>query len=129
MNIGPTEFYTAAPTGSPALGLFVADEPDSPEVAEPELPIPTDLADAFAAATGWVIGFQETGASFSKRVQTGSRRPTGGRLKIVDMSPTWPARTPTVHRAKCDRIVAALNELISFQDDQESGNDADSCRF
>ena len=102
----------------PALTLFAVSEQDSPVVAEPELPIPTDLVDAFAAATGWVIGFEETGASFRERAETGSRQPTGGRLKIVDMSATWPAKTPTAHRAKCDRVVESLNRLISFPSDR-----------
>ena len=118
MITGSTEIYAADSSGEPALGLFVAPEPDSPIAPEAQLPIPADLVDAFAEATGWMIGFEETKASFRQRAQTGSRRPTGGRLKIIDMSPAWPAKTPTAHRAKCDRVVAALNGLISFEDDQ-----------
>ena len=119
MDIGSTEIQAVAPFGRPVLGLFVAGEVDPhTTIPEAELPIPTDLADAFAEATGWVIGFEETRTSFDQRAQTGSRRPTGGRLKIVDMNPVWPARTPTAHRAKCDRMVAALNGLISFPSDR-----------
>ena len=115
MNTESTETWAADLPGQPALGLFVAAEADSNVSRESELPISAEVIDAFAAATGWVIGFEETSSSFEQRVQNGSRQPTGGKLKIVDMSPTWPARTPTAHRAKCDRFVTALNELISCE--------------
>ena len=113
MNPGSTETW-ADLLARPKLALFVAPEADSFAAPKVEPPISADLVEAFSAATGWVIGFEETGASLDRRVQNGSRQPTGGTLKIVDMSPTWPARIPTAHRAKCDRFVAALNELISF---------------
>ena len=120
MNTGSPENSAADPSGQPVLGLFVARHRQiHSSSSEVEPPISAELVDAFSAATGWVIGFEETSASFDQRVQSGSRRPTGGKLKIVDMSPTWPARTPTAHRAKCDRFVAALTELISFEDEAE----------
>ena len=118
MITGSTEICATDLAGKPALGLFVAPETDSLTAPEAQLPVPAGLVDAFAEATGWVIGFEETNASFCQRAQTGSRRPTGGKLKIVDMSSTWPAKTPTAHRAKCDRVVAALNGLISLEDEQ-----------
>lgn len=114
MNTGLTDSWAANLLGQPALGLFVAPEVDSYAAPEVEPPISAEVIDAFSAATGWVIGFEESSASFEQRVQEGSPHPTGGKLKIIDMSPSWPARTPTAHRAKCDRFVAALNELISF---------------
>ena len=56
--------------------------------------LPQELVDTFAAATGWELA----------RV--------GNEIKIVDMSADWPAKTPTAHRAKCDRLAAAISELL-----------------
>ena len=91
-----------------------AEPVDAPEV---ELPIPSELVDAFAQATGWVIGFEEAAESFRDRVVNGSSKPTGGTLKIIDMSPAWPAKTATAHRAKCDRVVDLLNGIVSFDEE------------
>lgn len=95
-----------------ALRVIPASEIDDRDVPPAQLPIPADLVDAFADATGWVIGFEETTASYLDRASSESNEPTGGTLKIVDMCANWPAKTPTAHRAKCDRFVESLNRLV-----------------
>lgn len=109
--------FPAESSGQPQLGLFVPSEAEHADALEVELPIPAELVDAFAQATGWTIGFEETADSFRDRVASGSGKPTGGTLKIIDMSPAWPARTPTAHRAKCDRVVDLLNGMVSFDEE------------
>jgi len=111
-----TVIFNPKSSEQPQLGLFVPAEEETVDAPEVELPIPAELVDAFAQATGWVIGFEETTDSFRDRVANGSSRPSGGRLKIIDMSPAWPAKTATAHRAKCDRVVDLLNGMLSFDE-------------
>ena len=62
-----------------------------------QLPLTKALVDSFAAATGWELA------------QIGSE------IKIVDMSASWPAKTPTAHRGKCDRFAEELSKLVDCQ--------------
>jgi hypothetical protein len=106
----------------PVLGLFAPPKSSSAAaVPSVELPIPASVVEAFAAATGWLIGFEESSASFRKRAENGSHRPTAGVLKIVDMSDAWPAKKPTAHRGHCDQFVSELNKLVSFTDATNTG--------
>lgn len=70
------------------LHLYI--EGDLPELEA----LPAALVEAFAEATGWELA----------RV--------GNEIRIVDMSPAWPAKTPTAHRAKCDRVAEELSRLL-----------------
>lgn len=65
------------------------------EAPQPAGPLPLSLVEAFAEATGWELAW------------------VGNQIKIVDMSATWPAKTPTAHRGKCDRVAEELSKLIS----------------
>ena len=76
----------------PDLQLYI--EADLAELAENTNSLPESLVTAFAAATGWELA----------RV--------GTEIKVVDMSSTWPARTPTAHRGKCDRVAEELSKLL-----------------
>jgi hypothetical protein len=93
MQIHPTEPVRPAadPFSNGDLNLYT--ESDSFELENETLP--KTLVEAFAAATGWEMG----------RV--------GNEIKIVDMSATWPARTPTAHRGKCDRVAEELTKLLN----------------
>ncbi len=95
-----------------SLNIVRDPESDGCDAPPAQLPVPADLVTAFAEATGWVIGFEETAVSFRDRTANRSTKPTGGMLRIVDMSPHWPAQTPTAHRAKCDRFVESLDRMI-----------------
>lgn len=103
----------ASAPSSAQLKIFRSSQTGPRSAPTAELPVPVELVEAFAEATGWVIGFEESRASYRKRLENGGSRPTAGTLKIVDMSSAWPAKTPTAHRAKCDRFVESLNLLIS----------------
>ena len=56
--------------------------------------LPESLVQAFAEATGWELA------------------QVGDEIKIVDMSASWPAMTPTAHRGKCDRFAEELSKLL-----------------
>jgi len=91
MQIQPTEPVSPAdPFSQQDLNLYT--ECDFLNSADQALP--KELVDAFAEATGWELGW------------------IGEEIKIIDMSATWPAKTPTAHRGHCDRVAQALSKLI-----------------
>jgi len=79
----------------PLDNLHLYIECESAETApESGWALPRSLVDAFAEATGWELA------------------QVGNEIKIVDMSASWPAKTPTAHREKCDRLVEELSKLL-----------------
>ncbi|QEG23325.1 hypothetical protein [Mariniblastus fucicola] len=86
-----TEEQTTLPA-DPQLNLYLEREPSAE--FEPGSWLPQSFIDAFAEATGWELA----------RI--------GNEIKIVDMSQVWPAKTPTAHRGKCDRVAEELSKLL-----------------
>ena len=94
---------------SPApLKVFLpSDQPAKPELGHPC----EELAKSFEAATGWVLGFEES--RYSPRANRGQGIPRLGKIIISDLSADWPSRKPAASRHKCDRMVVAINELYN----------------
>ncbi len=92
---------------------FGTDQPaDFPKSVN--APLPAELSQAFAAATGWTLAFNESRQSQTRRRQPGlGDSPVTGTLKIDDMSAEWPAGVVTAHRGKCDRLVEGLDQLVA----------------
>lgn len=61
---------------------------------ESDQQLPDSLIHTFAEATGWELA------------------QVGDEIKIVDMSASWPAMTPTAHRGKCDVFAEELSKLL-----------------
>ena len=78
----------------PEIELQLYTETTPIKAAAPVNALSVELIEAFAAATGWELA----------RV--------GNKIKIVDMSQNWPAKTPTASRAKCDRFADVLSESL-----------------
>ena len=99
------------------LKLFLPNSEPAPD----ELPHPCEeLAKSFEAATGWVLGFQES--SFSPAAQASvingpdsdqANTVRLGKIKITDLSADWPARKPAASRRKCDEMAAAIDRLFN----------------
>ncbi len=71
----------------------------------------------FESISGWEVYFQESAASKIQRSQSlslsdQSLRPQG-KFEIIDMSIDWPAKTPTMHRAKCDQLIQLYGNLYN----------------
>jgi hypothetical protein len=92
MQIHPTEPVPPAADPFSNVDLNLYTERESFDSGDESLP--QTLIAAFAEATGWELG----------RV--------GNEIKIVDMSATWPAKTPTAHRGKCDLVAEELSKLL-----------------
>ena len=94
---------------SPApLKVFLpSDQPAEPELGHPC----EELAKSFEAATGWVLGFEES--RYSPRDNRGQGIPRLGKIIISDLSADWPPRKPAASRRKCDEMVVAINELYN----------------
>ena len=94
---------------SPApLKVFLpSDQPAEPELGHPC----EELAKSFEAATGWVLGFEES--RYSPRANRGQGIPRLGKIIISDLSADWPPRKPAASRRKCDEMVVAINELYN----------------
>lgn len=70
------------------------------------------LAAEFEAATGWVLRFDESQSSQSRReVETMDSIPVGS-IAICDMSASWPAGKNTASREKCDRLAERISHLF-----------------
>ena len=94
---------------SPApLKVFLpSDQPAEPELGHPC----EELAKSFEAATGWVLGFEES--RYSPRANRSNGTPRLGKIIISDLSADWPSRKPAASRRKCDEMVVAINELYN----------------
>ena len=111
----PMTVSTTNTDHSPApLKVFLpSDQPAEPELGHPC----EELAKSFEAATGWVLGFEES--RYSPRANRGDRtsQPANsvrlGKIVISDLSADWPSRKPAASRHKCDRMVVAINELYN----------------
>lgn len=89
-----------------------------------------EFMQVFESISGWEVHFQESAASKRRRAQETCDRggPTStaqqmpqGKFEIIDMSIDWPAKTPTVHRGKCDQLIKLFSDLYS-QADATQGN-------
>jgi len=72
------------------------------------------LTSAFEAATGWVLGFEESRSSYRRRKS--ERLPesaANGRLEITDLSAQLPPGKPATSREHCDSLAAAINSLYN----------------
>lgn len=90
----PTQTETVAPAGIPAI-------------CQP-------LTTAFEAATGWVLGFEESRSSYRRRKS--ERLPessANGRLQITDMSAELTPGKPAASREHCDSLATAINSLYN----------------
>jgi len=81
-----------------------------------------EFMQVFEAVSGWEVHFQESAASKSRRAQETCDRDGAaslteqvphGKFEIIDMSIDWPAKTPAMHRGKCDQLVKLFNDLYS----------------
>ena len=105
----PMTVSTTNTDHSPApLKVFLpSDQPAKPELGHPC----EELAKSFEAATGWVLGFEES--RYSPRDNRGKGTPRLGKIVISDLSADWPSRKPAASRRKCDEMVVAINELYN----------------
>jgi hypothetical protein len=95
------------------LALHTRREGDSASCPSEALPLPPQMLELFEQLTGWVVEFQETPASFKNRqLPSMDEKVAEGSIAIVDMSPAWPAKKPTAHRAKCDQFVGCVQEML-----------------
>ncbi|MEM7456491.1 MAG: GAF domain-containing protein [Planctomycetota bacterium] len=93
-------------------GLFQQNGGDGTEAAENASSL--SLAEAFEAATGWTLMFDEAPSSRRRRAKSGlSGLPSTGRIFIDDMSDKWPAGTPCVSRLDCDRLAQRISDLVN----------------
>jgi hypothetical protein len=74
----------------------------------------------FEKISGWEIQFSRCSANSKNHTDAGQPNLTDGNLvegnfEIIDMSSTWPARKPTLHRGDCDQLVAIFGELFAKQ--------------
>ena len=70
------------------------------------------LAAEFEAATGWVLRFDESQSSRSRRETENSDSIPVGQISICDMSASWPADKNTASREKCDRLAERISHLF-----------------
>ena len=92
MQIYPTKPASPSPAPVSQQDLSLYMESEFHDLADESLPV--SLIEAFSDATGWELGL------------------VGEEIKIVDMSATWPAMTPTAHRGNCDRVAEELTKLL-----------------
>ncbi len=95
---------------APQLAIYHQQAASSQQTAPCEKS--AEFLKAFEVLTGWQAEFQESSAS-QKHRQIAPHDPPQGEFKIVDMSPDWPARTPTAHRGRCDQLIHLFGELIA----------------
>lgn len=85
---------------------------------------PCDLTAAFMAKfeeiSGWEIQFSQSSSQSEKRHDVDASKCSvesvaEGSFEIIDMSSSWPARKPTLHRGDCDALVAIFSQLIAKQ--------------
>ncbi len=90
---------------------------------ENAIPDLNEILRLFELVTGWVVEIVHPGdRSIIEPNSSGKitardnlvrqNRPLCA-LRIVDMSPLWPAGRPTGSRTKCDRLIVLLNELFA----------------
>ncbi len=101
--------YTSEPVGTPFPKLFVSSRP----AARPEPSHPCEeLAKAFEAATGWVLGFHESSLSPNQNSDDANAIRLG-KISITDMSANWPAKKPAASRSKCDELAGTIHKLVN----------------
>ncbi|MDB2687473.1 hypothetical protein N9Y42_09710 [Mariniblastus sp.] len=74
-------------------------------------PLANEFMQAFEAVSGWEVHFTESTVT-SNASLVGNQAPQG-KFEIIDMSANWPAKTPTMHRGKCDQLVKLFSDLYS----------------
>ena len=82
----------------------------------------------FESVSGWEVHFQESAASMRRRTlengvsdiaSSTGRQALEGKFEIIDMSIDWPAKTPTMHRGKCDQLIELFSDLYSQSQDAQ----------
>ena len=113
----------------PSLAIFSADSgsehPGTESTAKYDNALPdlSEILKLFELATGWVVEVVHPAqrSAEPKKFQNKHndrdnllrQTPALGELRIVDMSPLWPAGRPTGSRSKCDRLIVLLNDLFT----------------
>ena len=102
---------------------------DEPAVTSNELLCPEliEFMEIFESVSGWEVRFRETAVSKNQRAQNlpsagQSLRPQGT-FEIIDMSVDWPAKTPTMHRGKCDQLLKLYSGLYNQANATQDGLD------
>lgn len=112
-NGGPQhwKFETMAETASAFPRICLPTEShDCPVAGLPSICQP--ISAAFAAATGWVVEFEESRSSYRRRrSERLGVNEADGRLHITDLSADWPAGKPAASRESCDQLVGAISQL------------------
>ena len=104
-------------TDSLGDGLKLAGAEPSVPNTELLCPEAIEFMQIFEAVSGWEVRFQESAASKNQRSQNlasadQSLQPQG-KFEIIDMSIHWPAKTPTMHRGKCDQLLKLYSDLYN----------------
>ena len=81
-------------------------------------PLALEFMQSFEAVSGWEVHFQESVVSGS--AASSSNHASQGKFEIIDMSIDWPAKTPTMHRGKCEQLIKLFSDLYN----QASANQA-----
>ena len=93
--------------------LKLADSPSLPPAATAPCATTGKFLTLFEEITGWKVEFIESKQSLRRRETLHSKsEPIEGRFEITDMSPNWPAKKPTCHRAKCDELMSLVEQLV-----------------
>ena len=95
-------------SSNPDLKLSGA-EPQTATSTDSLCPLALEFMQAFEAVSGWEVQFKES-ASGGKMLRENKQAPQG-KFEIIDMSIDWPAKTPTMHRGKCDQLVKVFSDL------------------
>ena len=68
----------------------------------------------FEAVSGWEVRFQESTISKNQKLVSADQplQPQG-KFEIIDMSIDWPAKTPAMHRGKCDQLLKLYSDLYN----------------
>ena len=76
-----------------------------------------EFMEIFEAVSGWEVRFQESAASKDQRsqkvVSANQSLQAQGNFEIIDMSVDWPAKTPTMHRGKCEQLLKLYSDLYN----------------
>ncbi|MEL7500071.1 MAG: hypothetical protein AAFN77_20895 [Planctomycetota bacterium] len=105
--------HTDSPGNPPRL-VLITDQQQN-ELAVPKTPclLSEQFLEVFEQLTGWRAEFQESPDSYKRRQSVAmENEPVEGNFKVVDMSEAWPAKTPTVHRGRCDQLIGLFGMLM-----------------
>jgi len=76
-----------------------------------------EFMQTFESVSGWEVHFRESAGSKNQRAgvlaSAGQTSQPRGGFEIIDMSVDWPAKTPTMHRGKCDQLLKLYSDLYN----------------